>query len=98
ALRQLGFQANRRLLEVERLSHDCAVGEEKMHQLNRPVQVDGQRTSALRTTDLRVLALWHVLVWFRLLPCGFSNRDLREQEAVPPGRIPPPITRARRPK
>ena len=30
ALRQVGFQANRRLLEVERLSHDCAVGEEAM--------------------------------------------------------------------
>jgi len=27
ALRQVGFAANRRLLEVERLSHDCAVGE-----------------------------------------------------------------------
>jgi len=95
ALRQVGFQANRRLLEVERLSHDCAVGEEKMHQLNRPVQVDGQRTSALRTTDLRVLALWHVLVWFRLLPCGFSNRDLREQVAVLTGRMPTTITQGR---
>jgi hypothetical protein len=95
ALRQVGFQANRRLLEVERLSHDCAVGEEIMHQLNRPVQVDGQRTSALRTTDLRVLALWHVLVWFRLLPCGFSNRDLREQVAVLTGRMPTTITQGR---
>ena len=28
ALRQVGFQASRRLLEVERLCHDCAVGEE----------------------------------------------------------------------
>src|SRR5688572_11673767 len=50
--------------------------------LNRPVEVDGQRTSALRTTDLRVLALWHLQVWFRLLPCDFANRDLREQLAV----------------
>ena len=50
ALRQVGFQANRRLLEVERLSHDCAVGEEALHPLNRPVEVNGQRTSALRTT------------------------------------------------
>jgi hypothetical protein len=81
ALRQVGFQANRRLIEVERLSHDCAVGEEATRQLNRSVEINGQRTSALWTTDLRVLALWHVLVWFRLLPCGFANRDLREQLA-----------------
>jgi hypothetical protein len=95
ALRQVGFQANRRLLEVERLSHDCAVGEEAMHQLNRPVEINGQRTSALRTTDLRVLALWHILVWFRLLPCGFANRDLREQLAVLTGQSPTTITQGR---
>jgi hypothetical protein len=95
ALRQVGFQANRRLLEVERLSHDCVVGEEALHQLNRPVEVNGQRTSALRTTDLRVLALWHILVWFRLLPCGFANRDLREQMAVLTGQPPNTITQGR---
>jgi hypothetical protein len=95
ALRQVGFQANRRLLEVERLSHDCAVGEEAMQQLNRPVEVNGQRTSALRTTDLRVLALWHILVWFRLLPCGFANRDLREQIAALTGQPPATITQGR---
>ena len=95
ALRQVGFQANRRLLEVERLSHDCAVGEETMHQLNRPLEVNGQRTSALRTTDQRVLALWHVLVWFRLLLCGFSNHDLREQVAVLTGLTPTTISQGR---
>ena len=89
ALRRVGFQANRRLLEVQRLSHDCAMGEQALHQLNRPVEVNGQRTSALRTTDLRVLALWHLLVWFRLLPCGFANRDLREQPPCSPGNRPP---------
>jgi hypothetical protein len=95
ALRQVGFQANRRLLEVERLSHDCAVGQEAMQQLNRPVEVHGQRTSALRTTDLRVLALWHLLVWFRLLPCGFANRDLRDQLAVLTGQSPTTLTQGR---
>ena len=66
-----------------------------MHQLNRPVEVNGQRTSALRTTDLRVLALWHLLVWFRLLPCGFANRELREQLAVLTGQTPATITQGR---
>src|SRR6516225_6140292 len=95
ALRQVGFQANRRLLEVERLSHDCAVGEETLQQLNHPLEINGQRTSALRTTDQRVLALWHVLVWFRLLPCGFSNHDLREQVAVLTGLTPTTISQDR---
>jgi len=95
ALRQVGFQANRRVLEVERLSQDCAVGEEAMLKLNRPVEVNGQRASALRITDLRVLALWHLLVWFRLLPCGFANRDLREQLAVLTGQEPNQITQGK---
>jgi hypothetical protein len=71
------------------------VGEEALHQLNRPVEVNGQRTAALRTTDLRVLALWHILVCFRLLPCGFANRDLREQLAVLIGQTPTTITQGR---
>src|ERR1700690_4447771 len=46
ALRAIGFQANRRLLDVQRLSHDCAVGEAVFRQLNEPVVVAGQRASA----------------------------------------------------
>jgi hypothetical protein len=95
ALRQVGFSANRRILEVERLSQDCAVGEEALVKLNRPVEVNGQRAAALRITDLRVLALWHLLVWFRLLPCGFANRDLREPLAVLTGHAPHHITQGK---
>jgi hypothetical protein len=95
ALRQVGFQANRRVLQVERLSQDCAVGEEAMLKLNQPVEVKGQRAAALRITDLRVLALWHLLVWFRLLPCGFANRDLRAQLAVLTGQEPNHITQGK---
>jgi hypothetical protein len=95
ALRQVGFSANRRILQVERLSQDCAVGEEALLRLNRPVEVNGQRAAALRITDLRVLALWHLLVWFRLLPCGFANRDLREPLAVLTGQQPHHITQGK---
>jgi hypothetical protein len=95
ALRQVGFSANRRILEVERLSQDCAVGEEALVKLNRPVEVDGQRVAALRTTDPRVLSLWHLLVWFRLLPYGFANRDLREALAVLTGQDPQHITQGK---
>jgi hypothetical protein len=78
ALRVVGFQANRRLLDVQRVSHDCAIGEEAFQHVNQPVVVGQQRASALRFADPRVQALFSVLVMFRLLPEGFSNAELRE--------------------
>jgi hypothetical protein len=70
ALRQIGFQANRRLLDVQRISQDCAVGEDAFHQINDPVAVDGQRASGLRFADVAVQALLSALLVFRLLPRG----------------------------
>ncbi|HEX2332119.1 MAG TPA: hypothetical protein VHI32_02980 [Burkholderiales bacterium] len=96
ALRQLGFQANRRLLDVQRLSHDCALGEQAFNRVQRPIELEGQRGSAMRFADPRVLALFSALVLFRLLPRGFSNQTLREQlaplqglqpEQLKPGRM-----------
>jgi hypothetical protein len=81
ALRQVGFQANRRLLDVQTISHDCAVGEDAFRQVNEPVVVAGQRASALRFADTAVQALLSALLVFRLLPRGFSNRDLRDHWA-----------------
>ncbi len=81
ALRLVGFQANRRLLDVERISHDCALGEDAFNRVQCPIEVEGQRASAMRFADPRVLALLSVLLLFRLLPRGFSNRELREQLA-----------------
>ena len=40
-LREVGFQANRRLLETERISHDCIMAEETFQKLNRPVNREG---------------------------------------------------------
>src|SRR5439155_6567364 len=51
ALRGIGFQANRRLLQVERLNHDCAIGEAAFRTASTPHVVDGQRVAALRFTD-----------------------------------------------
>ena len=34
ALRRIGFQANRRLLDVQRISQDCALGEDAFHGVN----------------------------------------------------------------
>src|SRR3954453_7166610 len=86
ALRQVGFKGNRRLLHVQTISQDCAVGEDAFRQVNEPVVVDGQRASALRFADSAVQALLSALLVFRLLPRGFSNRDLRDHWAPLLGR------------
>jgi hypothetical protein len=76
ALRKVGFQANRRLLDVQRISHDCAIGEAAFANVSRPVTTAGQRAPALRFADPLVQALLSVLVLFRLLPDGWRQRDL----------------------
>jgi hypothetical protein len=81
-LREVGFKANRRLLDVQRTSSDCHIGEDAFQHLCAPTTVGTQRAPALRFGDPRVMALLSVLVIFRLLPAGFSNRDLREHLAA----------------
>jgi hypothetical protein len=92
ALRQIGFQANRRLLHVQMLSHNCLLGEDAFQQVNQPRYVAGQRVAALRFTDPRVYALLSALVAFRLLPQGFTNQDLRMLFAPLLGFIPDQLT------
>ena len=77
ALRQIGFAANRRVLQVEQLTHDCHIGAEAFDKLQKPAEVDGQHVSALPFGQERVQALLTVLVLFCLQPEGFRNRQLR---------------------
>ena len=81
-LREIGFQANRRLLDVQRMSPDCAIGEPALAQLERPTAVDGQRVSGLRLSEPRVQALLSVLLLYFFLPVGFSHRDWRPKLAA----------------
>ena len=76
-LRDLGNQVNRKLLEVERVSHHCVLTQDALDRLQRPTVEAGQRTSALRFGDPRVMALFQALSGFTHLPRGFRNRDLR---------------------
>jgi len=57
ALREIGFAANRRLLRVEYLSHDCLIGDDHLDAVTQPIVVDTQRAAGLRFGDRRVLAL-----------------------------------------
>jgi hypothetical protein len=76
-LRDLGQQVNRKLLEVERLSHHCVLTQDALDRLQQPTVEDGQRASALRFGDPRLMAVLQALTGFTHLPRGFHNRDLR---------------------
>ena len=77
ALREIGFAANRRLLHVEALSHDCLIGEDHLDAVCQPVTVHDQRAAGLRFGDRRVLALMQTLCLFALSPTGLRHRDMR---------------------
>jgi len=95
ALRRIGFSANRRLLNVQRLSHDCFVGSELFQSAQEPKIVDSQRTSGLRFGDSNTQTLLAALLIFRLHVSGFSNRDLRDVLAQMLGQKPGDISSGR---
>ena len=93
ALRQVGFTANRRLLGVQRISHDPAEGTAALAAVSGPViTATGTRIAGMRITDPRVQALLAAICAFKLLPNGFTNRDLRHQLAPLLGRRPGDMT------
>lgn len=51
---EIGFSANRRLLDVQRTSSDCHIGEEAFAQACAPVVCDGRCGPALRFGDPRM--------------------------------------------
>jgi hypothetical protein len=81
---------NRKLLEVERVSQQCVLTQEALDRLQSPTVEAGQRVSALRFGDPRVMALLQAITGFTHLPRGFRNRDLRPQVEALLGR---PYTR-----
>jgi hypothetical protein len=95
ALRAVGFAANRRLLDVQQLSHDCLIGEEAFRQVTRPLRVGDQRVAALPFADPRVQALLSVLVLYCLLPHGFTSKDVRTHLAPLLGLDPSQLTPGR---
>jgi hypothetical protein len=56
-LRQIGFAANRRLIEIERLSHDCILGEDTFQRHKRsPESGLGVRRGCYSSIALTMLA------------------------------------------
>jgi len=74
-LRDLGDQVNRKLLEVERVSHQCVLTQDALDRLQQPTVENGQRTAALRFGGT-IHPLWAVLVPILAWGC-FADRAVR---------------------
>jgi hypothetical protein len=48
ALREIGFAANRRVLAVESVSHDCLIGDDRWTAVTSPIVLGDQRAAGLR--------------------------------------------------
>ena len=81
-LRRIGFAANRRLLEIEQISHDCALGDDAFQHMQRPRHAEGRRVPALRFGDANAQAVLNAVLMFVFVARGFTNKDLRQHFAV----------------
>jgi hypothetical protein len=78
-LKKLGRQINRRLLEVERVSHNSGLSGDSIQRVVQPtVTEDGKKAPGLKFGQPRVMALLLALTLFQHLIDGFRNHDLRE--------------------
>src|SRR5580704_13947306 len=81
-LQKIGRQINRRLLEVERVSHNSGLSGDSVQRVVQPaVTEDGQKAPGLKFGQPRVMPLLLAPALFQHLIDGFRNRDLRQQVA-----------------
>lgn len=81
-LQKIGRQINRRLLEVERVSHNSGMSGDGIQRVVQPtVDDDGKKAPGLKFGQPRVMALFLALTMFQHLIDGFHNRQLRQHVA-----------------
>jgi hypothetical protein len=81
-LQKIGRQINRRLLEVERVSHNSGMSGDSIQRVVQPtVDEDGKKAPGLKFGQPRVMALFLALTLFQHLIDGFHNRQLRQHVA-----------------
>jgi hypothetical protein len=81
-LQKIGRQINRRLLEVERVSHNSGLSGDSIQRVVQPtITEDGQKSPGLKFGQPRVMALFLALTLFQHLIDGFRNHDLRQHVA-----------------
>lgn len=77
-LRTVGQRINTRLLELERVAHDCGLAAAQLADVTQPARTpDGQPAPGLKFGDPRVTALLAALCLFALTPEGLTNHRLR---------------------
>ena len=77
-LQKIGRQINRRLLEVERVSHNSGLSGDSIQRVVQPTVTEGgEKAPSLKFGQPRVMALLLALTLFQHLIDGFHNRDLR---------------------
>jgi hypothetical protein len=77
-LRTLGDHINRRVLETERVAHDCGLAPAQLAELVQPTQTPaGQPAPALKFGQPRVTALLNALCHFLWTADGLTNAQLR---------------------
>lgn len=75
---EMGYHFNDRLLEQEQISQDCFLSLQEMRKLGQSsLMEDGQRASALRFADPRIMAVLEVLACHAYIPKEIGNRSLR---------------------
>ncbi len=78
-LQKIGREINRRLLEVERVSHNGGLSGDSIQGVVQPgVTDDSEKAPALKVGQPLVRALFLALTVFQHLIDGFHHRDLRE--------------------
>jgi hypothetical protein len=81
-LAKIGRQINRRLLEVERVSHNSGLSGDSIQRVVQPtVTEDGKKSPGLKFGQPRVMALFLALTLFHHLIDGLRNSDLRSHVA-----------------
>jgi hypothetical protein len=81
-LQQIGREINRRLLDVQRISHNCHLSQNSIERIVQPtLNAEGQRAPGLRFGQLRTMALLAALTSFVHVAFGFRHRELRSHVA-----------------
>ncbi len=81
-LQKIGREVNRRLLDVQRISHNCHLSQISVERVVQPtVTPDGPHAPGLRFGHTRTIALLAALTLFVHNLCGFRHHDLRSHVA-----------------
>jgi hypothetical protein len=81
-LRMIGFAANRRLLDVQRIGHDCFIGEACFQEMQKPVVVDTRRDTAGTTQHRLHRGGEEGFRYLAIRPLGWRGANMRRRDFI----------------